>query len=117
MLFFTAKNTLILGVFKSIATTDNATGKQVKIRLTCRARRSLTLLGLLAASGAWAQPQSCASQAAAANATSPGRTSASHTKGVESIHWIACKEPAWSLDAEFVPGQGIRGRCYTVGGN
>jgi hypothetical protein len=34
--------------------------------------RALALLSLLAASGAWAQPQSCASQAAAANATSPG---------------------------------------------
>jgi hypothetical protein len=33
---------------------------------------SFALLSLLAVSGAWAQPQSCASQAAAANAISPG---------------------------------------------
>ena len=37
-----------------------------------RAFQTLALLGLLAAGGAWAQPQSCAPQAAAVNATSPG---------------------------------------------
>ena len=43
--------------------------KQTLARL---ALLTLALLGLLAASAAWAQAQSCASQAAAANATTPG---------------------------------------------
>lgn len=43
--------------------------KPTPARLTLQA---LALLGLLASNAAWAQQQSCASQAAAANATSPG---------------------------------------------
>ena len=59
----------------------------------------------------------CERQKFGAGAVSPGREDATHTRHVERLYWIACKDPAWPVDTEFVPGQGIRGRCRNVGGN
>ena len=84
---------------------------------TCNFKVWYTYCGYRPKENSWLTGMSCEKQSFGSDSVSPGRTSASHTKGVESIHWIACKEPAWALDAEFVPGQGIKGRCYTVGGN
>jgi hypothetical protein len=83
---------------------------------TCDFKVWYTYCGYRPKENSWLTGMSCEKQSFGSDSVSPGRTSASHTKGVESIHWIACKEPAWALDAEFVPGQGIKGRCYTVGG-
>jgi hypothetical protein len=83
---------------------------------TCDFKVWYTYCGYRPKESSWLTGMSCEKQSFGSDSVSPGRTSASHTKGVESIHWIACKEPAWALDAEFVPGQGIKGRCYTVGG-
>jgi hypothetical protein len=83
---------------------------------TCDFKVWYTYCGFRPKESSWLTGMSCEKQSFGSDSVSPGRTSASHTKGVESIHWIACKEPAWALDAEFVPGQGIKGRCYTVGG-
>ena len=59
----------------------------------------------------------CERQKFGAGAVSPGREGATHTRHVERLYWFACKDPAWPVDHEFVPGQGIRGRCRNVGGN
>lgn len=83
---------------------------------TCNFKVWYTYCGFRPKENSWLTGMSCEKQSFGSDSVSPGRTSASHTKGVEAIHWIACKEPAWALDAEFVPGQGIKGRCYTVGG-
>lgn len=83
---------------------------------TCNFKVWYTYCGLRPKENSWLTGMSCEKQSFGSDSVSPGRTSASHTKGVEAIHWIACKEPAWTVDTEFVPGQGVRGRCYTVGG-
>ena len=83
---------------------------------TCNFKVWYTYCGFRPKENSWLTGMSCEKQSFGSDTVSPGRTSASHTKGVEAIHWIACKDPAWALDAEFVPGQGVRGRCYTVGG-
>ena len=84
---------------------------------TCDFKVWYTYCGYRPKENSWLTGMSCEKQSFGSDSVGPGRTSASHTKGVESIHWIACKEPAWTVDTEFVPGQGIKGRCHTVGGN
>lgn len=42
---------------------------------------------------------------------------ANHTKGGDSIYYFACKQPASAMDLTVVIGQGIQGRCGTIGGN
>jgi hypothetical protein len=84
---------------------------------TCDFKVWYTYCGYRPKENSWLTGMSCEKQSFGSDSVSPGRTSASHTKGVEMLHWIACKEPAWALDAEFVEGQGVSGRCYTVGGN
>jgi type II secretory pathway pseudopilin PulG len=64
----------------------------------------------------WAEAHDCVGRSGNSDFVGPGRTSAAHTKNTETVYWFACKDPAWSLDTEYVPGQGLRGRCYTVGG-
>jgi hypothetical protein len=83
---------------------------------TCDFKVWYTYCGYRPKESSWLTGMSCEKQSFGSDSVSPGRTSASHTKGVESIHWIACKEPAWTVDTEFVEGQGIKGRCHTVGG-
>jgi hypothetical protein len=83
---------------------------------TCDFKVWYTYCGYRPKENSWLTGMSCEKQSFGSDSVSPGRTSASHTKGVEMLYWIACKEPAWTVDTEFVPGQGVRGRCYTVGG-
>jgi hypothetical protein len=83
---------------------------------TCDFKVWYTYCGYRPKESSWLTGMSCEKQSFGSDSVSPGRTSASHTKGVEMLYWIACKEPAWTVDTEFVPGQGVRGRCYTVGG-
>ena len=56
----------------------------------------------------------CEDQNFGAGSINPLKRSASHTKHVEKIYWIACKYPAWPVDVEFVEGQGIKGRCRVI---
>ena len=42
---------------------------------------------------------------------------ANHTKGGDAIYYFACKQPASAMDLTVVIGQGIQGRCGTIGGN
>jgi hypothetical protein len=84
---------------------------------TCNFKVWYTYCGYRPKENSWLTGMSCEKQKFGSDSVSPGRTSAAHTKGVEMLYWIACKEPAWTVDTEFVPGQGLRGRCHTVGGN
>jgi hypothetical protein len=84
---------------------------------TCSFKVWYTYCGYRPKESSWLTGMNCEKQSFGSDSVSPGRTSASHTKGVEMLYWIACKEPAWTVDTEFVPGQGLRGRCHTVGGN
>jgi hypothetical protein len=65
----------------------------------------------------WADAHNCVGRAGNGDFVGAGRTSAAHIKNTETVYWFACKDPAWSLDTEYVPGQGLAGRCRTVGGN
>jgi hypothetical protein len=84
---------------------------------TCNFKVWYTYCGYRPKENSWLIGMNCEKQSFGSDSVSPGRTSAAHTKGVEMLYWIACKEPAWTVDTEFVPGQGLRGRCHTVGGN
>ena len=83
---------------------------------TCNFKVWYTYCGYRPKENSWLTGMSCEKQSFGSDSVGPGRTSAAHTKGVEMLYWIACKEPAWTVDTEFVPGQGIKGRCHTVGG-
>lgn len=39
------------------------------------------------------------------------REAAAHTNGAPHTYWFACKAPAYPGDLEYVPGQGLVGRC------
>jgi hypothetical protein len=65
----------------------------------------------------WADFHNCEGRAGNSDFVGPYGTSAAHVKNTETVYFFACKDPSWSLDTEYVPGQGLRGRCYTVGGN
>ena len=65
----------------------------------------------------WLTGMDCEKQSFGTDLVGANRESAAHTKGAEMLYWFACKDPAWPLDSEYVPGQGVRSRCYTVGGN
>jgi hypothetical protein len=67
-------------------------------------------------SDSWLTSMDCEKQQFGSWEVGPNRQSAAHTKGAESIHWFACKNPAWALDKSFDGGQ-IQGRCRVVGGN
>jgi hypothetical protein len=67
-------------------------------------------------SDSWLTSMDCEKQQFGSWEVGPSRQSAAHTKGAESIHWFACKNPAWALDKSFDGGQ-IQGRCRVVGGN
>jgi hypothetical protein len=67
-------------------------------------------------SDSWLTILDCEKQQFGSAEVGPNRQSAAHTKGAESIHWFACKNPAWALDKSFDGGQ-IQGRCRVVGGN
>jgi hypothetical protein len=84
---------------------------------TCNFKVWYTYCGYRPSEKSWLTGMNCEKQSFGSDSVSPGRTSASHTKGVQMLYWFACKEPAWTVDTEFVPGSGIRGRCHTVGGN
>jgi hypothetical protein len=84
---------------------------------TCNFKVWYTYCGYRPKENSWLTGMNCEKQSFGSDSVGPGRTSAAHTKGVEMLYWIACKEPAWTVDTEFVPGQGLRGRCHTVGGN
>jgi hypothetical protein len=84
---------------------------------TCNFKVWYTYCGYRPKENSWLTGMNCEKQSFGSDSVGPGRTSAAHTKGVELLYWIACKEPAWTVDTEFVPGQGLRGRCHTVGGN
>jgi hypothetical protein len=83
---------------------------------TCDFKVWFTYCGYRPKESSWLTGMNCEKQSFGSDSVSPGRTNASHTKGVEMLYWFACKEPAWTVDSEFVLGQGIRSRCYTVGG-
>jgi hypothetical protein len=34
-----------------------------------------------------------------------------HTNNTEMVYWFACREPSRPVDVEYIPGQGVRGRC------
>lgn len=84
---------------------------------TCNFKVWYTYCGYRPKENSWLTGMNCEKQKFGSDSVGPGRTSAAHTHGVEMLYWFACKEPAWTVDTEFVPGQGIRGRCHTVGGN
>ena len=84
---------------------------------TCNFKVWYTFCGYRPSENSWLTGMNCEKQSFGSDSVSPGRTSASHTKGVQMLYWFACKEPAWTVDTEFVAGSGIRGRCHTVGGN
>ena len=84
---------------------------------TCDFKVWYTYCGYRPKENSWLTGMNCEKQKFGSDSVGPGRTSAAHTKGVEMLYWIACKEPAWTVDTEFVPGQGLQGRCHTVGGN
>ena len=84
---------------------------------TCNFKVWYTYCGYRPTENSWLRGMNCEKQSFGSDSVSPGRTSAAHTKGVQMLYWFACKEPAWTVDTEFVAGSGIRGRCHTVGGN
>lgn len=84
---------------------------------TCNFKVWYTYCGYRPKENSWLAGMNCEKQKFGSDSVGPGRTSAAHTHNVEMLYWIACKEPAWTVDTEFVPGQGIQGRCHTVGGN
>ncbi len=84
---------------------------------TCNFKVWYTYCGYRPSERSWLTGMNCEKQSFGSDSVMPGNTSAAHTKGVQQLYWIACKEPAWTVDTEFVAGGGIRARCYTVGGN
>ncbi|NJS37485.1 MAG: hypothetical protein HC765_15535 [Brachymonas sp.] len=64
----------------------------------------------------WLTGLNCENQQFGANEVGPNRASTQHTKGAEAIHYFACKDPAWAMDASF-EGREISARCRVVGGN
>jgi len=86
------------------------------MRNTCNYKVWFTMCGYRPTENSWLRGMACEKQSFGSDSVGPGREVASHTKGVEMLYWYACKDPAWALDAEFVPGQGIKARCYNVGG-
>jgi hypothetical protein len=64
----------------------------------------------------WAEFHTCG-KSGAADFVGPGRTSAAHVKNTETVYFFGCKDPAWPVDVEYIPGRGISARCHTVGGN
>jgi hypothetical protein len=64
----------------------------------------------------WAEFHTCG-KSGAADFVGAGRTSAAHVKNTETVYFFGCKDPAWPVDAEYIPGRGISARCRTVGGN
>jgi hypothetical protein len=67
-------------------------------------------------SDSWLTTLDCEKQQFGSWEVGPNRQSAAHTKGAESIHWFACKNPAWAVDKSFDGGQ-IQGRCRVIGAN
>lgn len=74
--------------------------------------------------GAWTDSTifSCAGMAAGKPTAGGQSISANgydvnHTKGGDAIYYFACKKPAYAMDLTVVIGQGIQGRCGTIGGN
>lgn len=65
--------------------------------------------------GSWAEGTTCG-KSGGAGFVGPGQTSYGHIKNTETVYWLACKDPAWALDTEFILGRGIQGHCRTVGG-
>ena len=43
----------------------------------------------------------------------PYGKSTDHTNRNGTTYWFACKSPAFAIDGEYVPGQGLLGRCAT----
>lgn len=83
----------------------------------CNFKVTYTYCGYRPSDKSWLTGMNCEKQSFGSDTVSPGNTQASHTHGVQHLYWFACKEPALPIDQEFVAGSGVRGRCYTVGGN
>lgn len=83
----------------------------------CNFKVSYTFCGYRPSDKSWLTGMNCEKQSFGSDTVSPGNTQASHTHGVQHLYWFACREPALPIDQEFVAGSGVRGRCYTVGGN
>jgi hypothetical protein len=83
---------------------------------TCNQQVNYTFCAFRPKQDSWLTSMDCEKQQFGSWQVGANRQATSHTKGAESIHWFACKEPAWSLDHSF-DGSQIQGRCRVVGGN
>lgn len=64
----------------------------------------------------WSADFDCEQQKFGLHTPDGGRAVAAHNRNTELVYWFACKAPAGPVDLTFVSGEGIKGRCYTVGG-
>ena len=84
---------------------------------TCNYKIHYTYCGYHPTENSWLTHMACENQKFGAGAIGPLKRSTAHTKNVEGIYWLACKDPAWPLDHVFVEGQGVKGRCREPGTN
>jgi flagellar motor protein MotB len=64
----------------------------------------------------WSADFDCERQKLGLHTPDGGRAVAAHNRNTELVYWFACKAPASPVDLTFVSGEGIKGRCHTVGG-
>ena len=63
----------------------------------------------------WAEAHNCVGRSGNAGAIRANGVDGAHVKNTQTVYFFACKSPAWPVDTEYVAGQGIRGRCHTMG--
>lgn len=84
---------------------------------SCPYKVNYTYCGSRPTENSWLKDiMECEKQKFGADGVGPNRESASHTKGVQSIHWFACKDPALPMDSSFEGGQ-IQARCRVLFAN
>ena len=59
----------------------------------------------------WGESLDCAKNKIGLGRVRPNTGAAEHTYNSAMVYWFACKEGFNPADAEFVAGQGLRGRC------
>lgn len=84
---------------------------------SCPYKVNYTYCGFRPSENSWLKDiMDCEMQKFGLDAASANREDAAHTKGVESIHWFACKDPAMPMDSSFEGGQ-IQARCRILFAN
>lgn len=82
----------------------------------CPYKVNYSYCGFRPKENSWLTVMDCEKQKFGAGSVAPNREDATHTKGVESLHWFACKDPALPMEGSFDGGQ-IHGRCRVLFAN